>query len=137
VAHKWPEDERHRLASLPAIADVSLPGGRLVAIHGHQTPPRARHERLRRRFPSARAIVYGHSHRLEVDQDADPWVLNPGAAGRARTFGGPSCMILTATERAWVLEIRRFPPPGGGGGTSAPPRAGSRKSPTQLNYHSD
>jgi putative phosphoesterase len=108
---KWPEGERALLASLPAQAELPLPGGMLVIVHGHQTPARARHERLRRRFPHARALVYGHSHRLVADREAEPWVLNPGAAGRARTFGGPSCMILTAADHAWQLEIRRFEPP--------------------------
>jgi putative phosphoesterase len=108
---KWPQDERALLATLPAQAELPLPGGILAVIHGHRTPARKRHERLRKRFPHARALVYGHSHRLVADRDAEPWVLNPGAAGKARTFGGPSCMILTAAEHGWDLEIHRFEPP--------------------------
>lgn len=110
VPRKWPEGERNLLAQVPEIAELPLPGGRLVVVHGHQTPARDRHERLRRRFPHARAVVYGHSHHLTADFDADPWVLNPGAAGYERTYGGPSCMILTAAEHAWELAVRRFEP---------------------------
>lgn len=111
---RWPEPHRARLAELPACLWVDLPGGRLGVIHGHQTPSRGRHARLRRLFPDTRAIVYGHSHRLVIDQLADPWVLNPGAAGRSRTYGGPSCLVLTAGRLGWQVTIHRFttaPPP--------------------------
>jgi putative phosphoesterase len=108
IPRKWPSYEHDLLQVVPEIAEVSLPGGILVAIHGHQVPASTRHERLRRRFAHARAVIYGHSHRLTADQDATPWVLNPGAAGRARTYGGPSCMILSASEQRWALRIERF-----------------------------
>lgn len=108
VPAKWPEPQRPRLPALPERLEIDLPGGRLAVIHGHQTPARGRHDRLRRLFPNARAIVYGHSHRLVIDQLADPWVINPGAAGRSRTFGGPSCLVLTATSLCWHLESHRF-----------------------------
>jgi putative phosphoesterase len=110
IPRKWPEHERDLLAAVPEVAEVQLPGGILVAIHGHQLPARTRHDRLRRRFGRARAVVYGHSHRLAADRDATPWILNPGAAGRARTYGGPSCMILDASELRWTLRIERFEP---------------------------
>jgi predicted phosphodiesterase len=56
-------------------------------------------------------VVYGHSHRLVCDQTEVPWILNPGGAGLVRTFGGPSCLILTVGARRWRTEIVRFPPP--------------------------
>lgn len=108
VPDKWPESHRSRLTELPAHLEIDLPGGSLAVIHGHQVPARGRHDRLRRLFPGARAIVYGHSHRLAMDQLADPWVLNPGAAGRSRTYGGPSCLVLTARGLGWHVEIHRF-----------------------------
>lgn len=112
VPEKWPEDEHPLLAAIPEQAEVELPGGSLVVIHGHQSPARARHARLRGLFPHARVLVCGHSHRLVVDRGAEPWVLNPGAAGRARTFGGPSCMVLTAGTWPWRLSVHRFEPLG-------------------------
>ncbi|MBV5308061.1 metallophosphoesterase [Chromatium okenii] len=110
VAPKWPEPDRHLLVHLPEWFAQALPGGELVAIHGHQTTARDRHRLLRARFPQARAIVYGHSHRLALDTTSVPWVLNPGAAGRIRTHGGPSCMVLTATPTAWQIETYRYAP---------------------------
>jgi putative phosphoesterase len=104
VAAKWPVADRHRLQDLPEQASIALPGGTLVVEHGHRVNPAARrHTRLRQRHPDARAIVYGHSHRLVIDQTETPWVLNPGAAGRARTFGGATCLVLSAGFRVWRL----------------------------------
>lgn len=107
---------------LPEELRLDLPGGELAVVHGHQLrgPVRERHGRLRRRFPGARAVVYGHSHRLACDTDAAPWVLNPGAAGRARTYGGPSLLVLEAAAGSWRVTPQRFPPPGRG---RAAPRA--------------
>ena len=112
VPAKWPECHRALLPRLPERLEIDLPGGRLAVIHGHQTPARGRHDRLRRIFPDTHAIVYGHSHRLVMDRSAFPWVINPGAAGRSRTFGGPSCLVLTAAHLGWHLESHRFRPPG-------------------------
>jgi len=109
VPEKWPAQDRPRLAALPAAASLALPGGELQVVHGDRVlPARRRHDLLRRRYPQARAILYGHSHHLCVDEEALPWVLNPGACGRARTFGGPSCLLLQAGPRRWRVQIRRF-----------------------------
>jgi putative phosphoesterase len=110
VPEKWPVGEAPVLAGLPFEASLQLPGGLLVVVHGHQHPGplAARHAWLRRRYPQARVIVYGHSHRRVLDDTEAPWVLNPGAAGRARTYGGPSLAILEARADAWLIEERRF-----------------------------
>lgn len=105
IASKWPAGEVSVLSCLPQELRVALPGGDLVVVHGHDvgTGPQ-RHRHLRRRYPDARGIVYGHSHRLVFDCAENPWVLNPGAAGRTRTFGGPSCLILAAGKSVWKVK---------------------------------
>lgn len=108
VPGKWPPP-RERLHGLPHEDRIALPGGELVVVHGDEVlPATRRHERLRQRYPEARAIAYGHSHRLIVDRQERPWVINPGAAGRARTFGGASACVLLASERGWRVTARRF-----------------------------
>lgn len=107
---KWPPEDRLTLDGLPVRLSIDLPGGCLVAVHGHDAgPPARRHTILRTLYPEARAIVYGHSHRLTCDKRECPWVLNPGAAGRNRTFGGPSCLVLCALRNNWCIESFRFP----------------------------
>lgn len=108
VPRKWPEGEMPALAELPVQATMDLPGGSLTVVHGDAWRAKDRHRRLRRAFSEARAVVYGHSHRLIVDTTGEPWVLNPGAAGRARTYGGPSCLLLEISKRDWQVIPRQF-----------------------------
>jgi predicted phosphodiesterase len=90
---------------------VDLPGGSLAVVHGHKVwDCHDPHKRLRNLFPQARAIVYGHSHIRVCDLDSRPWVLNPGAAGRVRTHGGASCLVLHVNGDAWHVETLRFEP---------------------------
>lgn len=110
VAGKWPRADRALLDDLDDEATIDLPGGRLVAVHGDRWPARNRHTRLRRAFPDAGAVMYGHSHRLVCDRAERPWVLNPGAAGRVRTYGGPSCLILHAAADVWDVQVVRLAP---------------------------
>jgi putative phosphoesterase len=107
-ATRWAPEEHAALASLPDRLRVELPGGTLAVEHGHRAGPvRERHARLRRRHPDVRAVVYGHSHRAVIDDEAEPWVLNPGAAGRERCYGGASCLILEAEPQGWAVQRRR------------------------------
>ena len=109
VAAKWPVQDQEVLSSLNEQALVQLPGGSLVVVHGHRVNPVAqRHEKLRQQFPDTRMIVYGHSHRLVVDTKTRPHILNPGAAGFSRTFGGASCFILTALTKSWRIKRLQF-----------------------------
>jgi len=96
------------LRGLPREARMALPGGELVVVHGDAWPAKHRHRRLRAAYPEARAVVYGHSHRLVVDDGCRPWILNPGAAGRTRTYGGPACLILEARHKEWRVAVCRF-----------------------------
>ncbi len=108
TARQWPHDQAPLLSHIPLVLRLALPGGELILLHGHQLPAAQRHQRLRARYPQARAICYGHSHVVAKDCSELPWVLNPGAAGRSRTFGGPSCMVLAASAAGWQLELHRF-----------------------------
>jgi putative phosphoesterase len=110
VRDKWRSSDWELLESLPWEARVPLPGGELVVVHGHRygNPGRS-HGRMRRDYSDARMVVYGHSHRKCADRVASPWILNPGAAGRVRTFGGPTFCLLLASSVRWDLETRRFP----------------------------
>lgn len=107
----WPDHEIHMLENLPAEVVLDLPGGRLAVTHGDRfVPASTRHERLRQAFPDVRAVVVGHSHEMQVDDSEVPWILNPGAAGRVRTFGGPSMLVLSCDEAGWSVEPLQVPP---------------------------
>jgi putative phosphoesterase len=110
VPPKW-RGSLDDLAALPEVLDIPLPGGRLVVVHGHRQAAPQRHARLRATYAEARAVLYGHSHRQVQDLEAPVWVLNPGAAGRARTIGGAGCLVLETTETDWRIGAHRFPMP--------------------------
>ncbi|HQT43808.1 MAG TPA: YfcE family phosphodiesterase [Halothiobacillus sp.] len=105
TAEQWPRGTARLLESLPETALLKLPGGVLVVEHGHRVnPAHQRHEKLRARHPNARVIVYGHTHHRVVDTQEPIWVLNPGAAGKVRAYGGAGCLVLHATAAHWWVE---------------------------------
>lgn len=110
IPAKWPPAGHTALARLAPRKQIDLPGGDLVVVHGDRHNPVAqRHALLRDAFPTARLVVYGHSHRQVIDKATRPWIVNPGAAGRNRTYGGAGCVVLNATHQRWVLRAYRFP----------------------------
>jgi len=107
---QWLAEEHKDLQNIPQIAEVELPGGNIVVTHGdeHFSDYDVWHEKLRNNFPTAKAIIYGHSHKLVVDSNAKPWVINPGAAGETRIQKhGVSCLRIDASIGEWnVSEFR-------------------------------
>ena len=39
-----------------------------------------------------------------------PYIINPGAAGKTRTQGGASCIILSNSCDGFTLELKKFNP---------------------------
>lgn len=109
VPERWPEAERDTVIALPRIAELELPGGVLSVEHGHEHGwANPDHAGLRAAHPRAKMIVYGHTHQRMVDKSEDPWIVNPGAAGQVRNYGGPSCLVVHASTEHWELEAFRF-----------------------------
>lgn len=104
----WKAEEAEVVSALPSTSRLELPGGLLIVEHGHRLGNQPEHEQLRYDHAEARLVVYGHTHHRVVDQSAKPWVINPGASGRVRTHGGPSCLILNASESEWTIETVLF-----------------------------
>ncbi len=65
-------------AALPATAAVDLPGLRLAVTHDGGAEA-GRLARLRRRFPEAGAVVFGHSHVPLLARGEGFLILNPGS----------------------------------------------------------
>ena len=69
---------------LPETRVVEAEGARIGMVHD-AGPARARLERLRRRFPDAHAVVFGHSH-IPLHEQADDGfqIFNPGSPTERR-----------------------------------------------------
>ena len=105
----WPENQSDVIESMPEIACFELPGGSVAIEHGHKYSSYSPdHQSLRDAYPDAKLVVYGHTHRQVIDDKFTPWVVNPGAAGATRTYGGPSYLLLTASEQDWKIEGFQF-----------------------------
>ncbi|HEX4106518.1 MAG TPA: metallophosphoesterase family protein [Solirubrobacteraceae bacterium] len=65
-------------AALPATATVRLEGVELAVLHD-SGPAAGRLARLRARFPTASAVVFGHSHIPLLEHDAGFAIFNPGS----------------------------------------------------------
>lgn len=106
----WAAAEQTVIARIPASLELPLPGGIVAMEHGHRHGGhQPDHASLRRAHGQARVIVYGHTHKMVVDDSEEPMVVNPGAAGYTRNHGGPSCLVLHASAGHWRLERLRFP----------------------------
>ena len=102
---KWPSSDLSVLADIPDYLELQIHNQTIGLIHGHQYEPvRKRHDKLRQHFPHADIIIYGHSHRYVCDKDYQPWVINPGAGGYTRTFGGASCVIMQYKNQQWAIQ---------------------------------
>ena len=79
VAVRGNVDDAALAAMLPEVEHVVVPGGTIAVIHD-AGPRRGRLDRMRRRFPSAAAVVFGHSHvpLHEVAPDGFQ-IFNPGS----------------------------------------------------------
>lgn len=71
------------VARLPERTEIGLAGAMLGLIHD-AGPRRGRIERMRREFPDADAVVFGHSH-MPLHERADGFqIFNPGSPTERR-----------------------------------------------------
>ncbi len=83
-------------AALPEEVEGDLDGLPFGMIHRREDVPRP--------WPS-RLIVFGHSHRPELEWRGSCLLLNPGAVGPRRFHLPLTLAILTVTDRRIIPEI--------------------------------
>jgi uncharacterized protein len=76
-------DEARLLQRLPAQLEVELGDARLAMTHD-AGPARGRLARMRKRFPDADAVVFGHSHIPLHEADGGFQIFNPGSPTERR-----------------------------------------------------
>ena len=87
----------HELAGvLPETLELDLAGVVVAMLHD-SGPAKGRARRLARRFPTARAVVFGHSHQpLAAEGGGGQLLFNPGSATWKR---------LAPTHTVGVLDL--------------------------------
>jgi uncharacterized protein len=78
-------DDAEVRGALPETAILPLAGGARVAVVHDAGPSRARLARLRARFPTAQAVIFGHSHLPLHERSDDGFqIFNPGSPTERR-----------------------------------------------------
>ncbi len=96
-------DEAQLQRSLPAALEIEL-NGRIVAVTHDAGPATGRLGRMRRRFPNASAVVFGHSHLPLHEVEGDFQIFNPGSPTERRRAPQPSMGVLEPRESGLVFE---------------------------------
>lgn len=92
----------------PETAEFEIDGLRVAMIHD-SGPRTGRLPRLRRRFPEAELVVFGHSH-IPLDESSNGFrILNPGSpTDKRRQPHGTLCVLdITAgrIERVQLVDV--------------------------------
>lgn len=96
-------DEPKLRRLLPEALEVELEG-EIVGIVHDAGSAQGRLARLRRRFPQATAVVFGHSH-LPLHEEVDGFqIFNPGSPTERRRAPRPSMGLLTRERRGLTFE---------------------------------
>jgi putative phosphoesterase len=98
-------DSAELQARLPATRMVNAEGARIAMLHD-AGPATGRLARMRRRFPDAQAVVFGHSHipLHETDQDGFQ-IFNPGSPTERRRQPRHTMGIATAHDGRVAFEL--------------------------------
>jgi uncharacterized protein len=89
---------------LPDRTIVEVEGGRIAMVHDGG-PSRGRLARLRRAFPDADAVVFGHSHLPIHDREADFQIFNPGSPTERRRAPHHTMGLARVTGKSIEFEL--------------------------------
>ena len=88
-------------ADLPETREFDFGGARVSMVHDSGAR-RGRRARMRRRFPDARVVVFGHSHIALLEDEDGLMLLNPGSPTDRRRQPRHTFALL----HAWRGEVR-------------------------------
>jgi uncharacterized protein len=91
-------------ARLPETLEFEFGGARVAMTHDSGTK-RGRRSRMRRRFPEARVVVFGHSHVPWLEDQDGFLLLNPGSPTDRRRQPDHTFALLQAEDGEVAAEI--------------------------------
>jgi putative phosphoesterase len=97
------------LVDLPERLELELDGVRVAMVHDSGAS-KGREARMRRWFPAADVVVFGHSH-IPIDAEGEDGqrLFNPGSPTQRRRQPQPSFGVLEIADRRLVRhEVVRF-----------------------------
>jgi uncharacterized protein len=101
-------DDRDVRITLPETTTFDAVGSRIAVIHD-AGPAHGRLERMRRRFPGADAVIFGHSHMPLHETAKDGFqIFNPGSPTERRRAPWPSMGLAHARNGRLTFELIRL-----------------------------
>jgi putative phosphoesterase len=97
-------DSAELQARLPLIRTVDAGGVKIAMIHD-AGPAAGRLARMRRRFPEADAVVFGHSHLPLHESAGDFAIFNPGSPTERRRAPHHTMGVATAEDGVVSFEL--------------------------------
>jgi putative phosphoesterase len=94
-------------AGLPETLELEFGGVKTAVIHD-SGPKRGRWNRMKRRFPEARVVIFGHSHIPWLEDEGGLLLLNPGSPTDRRRQPEHTLALLRAEGggvRAEILAV--------------------------------
>jgi len=101
-------DSAELQARLPLTRIVEAGGARIAMIHD-AGPAAGRLARLRRRFPDADAVVFGHSHIPLHEERGGFAIFNPGSPTERRSAPTHTMGIATGDQGRLAFELIHLP----------------------------
>jgi putative phosphoesterase len=96
-------DEEPLRRALPAELEIEIER-RTIAIVHDAGPAKGRLARMRRCFPAADAVVFGHSHLPVHESEGGFQIFNPGSPTERRRAPRASMGLLNARKTGLVFE---------------------------------
>jgi hypothetical protein len=100
-------DDAATRRALPATATLRTSHGHTLAVIHDAGPRQGRLARMRRRFPDADLVVFGHSHLPLIERDAADGftILNPGSPTERRRAPAHTMAIVRSDRGALEAEL--------------------------------
>lgn len=92
---------------LPVELELELGGARVAVIHD-AGPAKGRLARMRRRFPDADAVIFGHSHIPLHQREGGFQIFNPGSPTERRRAPHHTMGLAEVSDGALRFELVRL-----------------------------
>lgn len=89
---------------LPDVQELAF-GGASIAMTHDSGPKKGRRGRMRRRFPEARVVVFGHSHIPWLEDEEGLLLLNPGSPTDRRRQPDHTFALLGVEDGSVSAEV--------------------------------
>ncbi|HHX51622.1 MAG TPA: metallophosphoesterase [Clostridia bacterium] len=94
---------------------LELEGVRLLLTHGHRYQVKSGYQGLltRARALEVQAVIFGHTHRPQMEKEEGILLFNPGSIGAPRDNGGATFGVLEINRgiiRAHIYPVKRANP---------------------------